>query len=118
MHNGPVPPPVEQADDGGGAPCAAKRDQPPTHRSGYRPWRELPRRTFEIDVEHCDRSGARSKLRALVITSAGIERSSKWLGEPTEPPQLAPPRGARCFKSRVIGRRLGEAEQTARFDAD
>ncbi|MEB2314453.1 MAG: hypothetical protein OZ928_21630 [Polyangiaceae bacterium] len=57
------------------------------------------------------------RLRALVITSAGIERYLKWLGVPTEPPALAPSRGPPCCKSRVIRRRLGEPAQPARFDA-
>ena len=113
----PPPPPVEETDDGACATCAVKKDEPPTHRSGYRPWRELLKRTFKIDVEHCDRCGARMKLRALVITSAGIERYLKWLGEPTEPPQLAPSRGPPFFKSRVIRSGLGEPVQTELFDA-
>ncbi|MEB2314349.1 MAG: transposase [Polyangiaceae bacterium] len=58
------PPPVAETDDGDCATCTAKKDKPPTHRCGYRPWRELLRRTFKIDVEHCDRCGARMKLRA------------------------------------------------------
>ncbi|MBN2195546.1 MAG: right-handed parallel beta-helix repeat-containing protein, partial [Polyangiaceae bacterium] len=40
-----------------------------------------------------DRCGARLKLRALLLTSAGIERYLPWLGEPSEPPPLAPSRG-------------------------
>ena len=98
-----------------GSPPA--KDKPPTHRCGYRPWRELLRRTFKIDVEHCDRCGARLNLRALVITSAGIERYLKWLGEPTEPPALAPSLGPPFFKSRVIRRKLGEPVQAELFDA-
>ncbi|MBN2196101.1 MAG: hypothetical protein JW751_25010, partial [Polyangiaceae bacterium] len=37
------------------------------------------KRTFRIDVEQCDRCGARLKLRALLLTSAGIERYLRWL---------------------------------------
>jgi hypothetical protein len=36
--------------------CTTK-DRPPTHRSGYRPWRELLMRSFKIDVEHCQSCG-------------------------------------------------------------
>ncbi len=32
-------------------------------------------RSFKIDFEHCQSCGARMKLRALVMTSAGIERT-------------------------------------------
>ena len=53
---------------------------------------------------------------ALVMTSAGIERYLTWLGEPTEPPTLAPARGPPFFKSRVIRRRLGEPVQAELFD--
>ena len=49
-----VPPPKPAADsddtNGGCSTCAAK-DKPPTHRSGYRPWRELLMRSFKIDVD-------------------------------------------------------------------
>ena len=74
-------------------------------------------RALKIDVEHCDHCGARMKLRALVMTSAGIERYLAWLGEPTEPPTLAPARAPPFFKSRVIRRRLGEPAQAPLFDA-
>ena len=96
--------------------CMAK-DKPPTHRSGYRPWRELLMRSFKIDVEYCAQCGARLKLRALVMTSAGIERTLRWLGEPVDPPTLAPARDPPYFKSQVIRRRLGEPAQAELFDA-
>ena len=38
-------------------------------------------------------------MRALVITAAGIRRYLRWLGEPTEPPILAPARDPPFFKS-------------------
>jgi hypothetical protein len=74
-------------------------------------------RSFKIDVEHCQSCGARMKLRALVMTSAGIERYLRWLGESVEPPTLAPARDPPYFKSRVIRRRLGEPAQAELFDA-
>ena len=47
-----VPPPPPPADDhrepnDEGSTCSANR-RPPTHRSGYRPWRELLKRTFKV----------------------------------------------------------------------
>ncbi|MBN2196764.1 MAG: hypothetical protein JW751_28415, partial [Polyangiaceae bacterium] len=48
-----VPPPADEHDGDGGV--AAANAKPPTHRCGYRPWRELLKRTFGIDVEQCDR---------------------------------------------------------------
>jgi len=114
----PPPPPTQQDSDADACPtCTGKKDKPATRRSGYRPWRQLPMRTFKIDVEHCGKCGGRMKLRALVITADGIRRYLRWLGEPTEPPVLAPARGPPFFQSRAIRRRLGEAVQAELFDA-
>ena len=44
---------------------------PPTHRSRYRPFVELLRRTFAIDLEICDRCGGRTKVIALVRDADG-----------------------------------------------
>lgn len=74
-------------------------------------------RSFKIDVERCQSCGRRMKLRALVMTSAGIERYLRWLGEPVDPPALAPARDPPYFKSRVIRRRLGQPAQAELFDA-
>ena len=57
------------------------------------------------------------KLRALIVTSAGIDRYLTWLGEPTEPPTLAPARGPPFFKNVVIRCKLGEPAQAELFDA-
>jgi len=57
------------------------------------------------------------KLRALVMTTASIERYLSWLGEPIEPPTLAPARDPPFFTSRIIRRRLGEPVQAKLFDA-
>jgi len=57
------------------------------------------------------------KLHALAVTAAGIRRYLRWLGEPTDPPTLAPARGPAFFKSRVIRRQLGEPVQAELFDA-
>jgi hypothetical protein len=112
----PPPPQYDDNNDQGCTTCDAK-DRPPTHRSGYRPWRELLMRSFKIDIERCDHCGARMKLRALVMTSAAIQRYLAWLGEPTEPPTLAPARAPPFFKSRLIRRRLAEPTQAEMFDA-
>ena len=57
------------------------------------------------------------KLRAFIVTAAGIERYLTWLGEPTEPPTLSPARGPPFFKSVVIRKKLGEPTQAELFDA-
>ena len=113
-----VPPlPPETGSDDECARCTARKAKPATHRSGYRPWAELLKRSFRIEVERCSKCGGRLKMRALVITAAGIRRYLRWLGEPTEPPTLAPARDPPFFKSRAIRRRLGEPAQAELFDA-
>jgi hypothetical protein len=91
----------------------AERERPATHRSQYRPWAELMRRTFKIEVDKCERCGSRMKLRAFVIADASIERFLRHIGEPTEPPTLAPARGPPFFKSRVLRKKLGELDAVA-----
>ncbi len=111
----PLPAAEQESDDA--CPTCTAKDKPPTHRSGHRPWAELLKRSFRIDVELCGKCGGRMKLRALVVTAAGIRRYLRWLGEPSEPPTLAPARGPPFFSSRVIRRRLGEPVQAELFDA-
>jgi len=110
-------PPAESDDPHQDCSTCTAKEKPPTHRSGYRPWRELLRRSFKIDVECCSNCGARMKLRALVITTARIERTLRWLGEPVDPPTLASARDPPFFKSQVIRRRLGEPAQAELFDS-
>ncbi len=85
----------------------AHREHPATHRSRYRPWAELLKRTFQIDVERCA-CGGRFKLRALVIEAHNIERLLRYLGEPLEPPKRAPARDPPYFKSKVLRRKFSE----------
>ena len=47
----------------------------------------------------------------------GIRRYLRWLGEPSEPPVLAPARDPPFFKSVAIRRKLGEPAQAELFDA-
>jgi len=84
---------------------AASPPSPPTHRSKYRPFVELLRRTFAIDLETCDHCGGRTKVIALVRDPDGIARCLRHLGEPTEPPPLSPARAPPYFRSRVFRRR-------------
>jgi hypothetical protein len=98
----PPPPPKAVADS-----AHSHREYPPTHRSRYRPWAELLKRTFQIDVECCA-CGGRFKLRALVVEAHNIERLLRYLGEPLDPPRRAPARDPPYFKSQVLRRKLGE----------
>jgi hypothetical protein len=109
-----VVPPLPDEDKLEGAHAhASDNERSPTHRCGYRPWAELMKRSFAIEVDKCDRCGARLRLRALVTAAASIDRYLRYLGEPTELPPLAPARGPPFFKSRVLRRKLGELEGVA-----
>ena len=105
--------PVEGKTDTAHAHTAPDAERPATHRCRYRPWAELMKRTFALDVEHCERCGARLRLRALVTAAASIERFLRYIAEPTEPPPLAPARGPPYFSSRVLRRRLGDLDSEA-----
>jgi transposase len=89
---------------------------PPRGRSVYRPWAQLLKRTFGIDVEQCLRCGGRMRLSALVISVSSITRILRHLGEPTEPPARAPARGPPYFATRAARRKLAEPQQTVLFE--
>ena len=87
---------------------------PPPKRCGshYRPWAELLKRTFDIDVR-CPRCGARMKLVAIVTDPGSIKRVLRHLGEPTDPPAREPARGPPYWKSRVLRRSASDADSVA-----
>ncbi len=87
---------------------------PPPKRCGshYRPWAELLKRTFDIDVR-CPRCGARMKLVAIVTDPGSIKRVLRHLGEPTDPPAREPARGPPFWKSRVLRRSASDADSVA-----
>jgi hypothetical protein len=105
----PPPPPVPAGQE------AVATSRPPTHRSIYRPWCELLKRTFAEDVEKCAKCGGRMKLKALVQKPENIARFLKHQGEPTEPPPLAPPRAPPHWQARELRHR--PQAQTELFDA-
>jgi hypothetical protein len=76
--------------------------------SRYRPWPELLKRTFGIDVETCPRCGGRMRLLALITDPPNVARFLRHLGEPTEPPPRAPARDPPFWQSRVLRRRHEE----------
>jgi hypothetical protein len=110
----PAPDPDAMPVGGHAHESEAAREHPPTHRCRYRPWSELLRRAFKIDVEKCDRCGARMKLRSLVTSAASIERYLRHIGEPIDLPTLAPARDPPFFKSRVLRRKLRDFDHGAR----
>ena len=104
-----IAPPVPEPDEPDSLRASAERS--PTHRSQYRPWAELLKRTFASDLEKCSRCGGRLKLRALVKRPASIRRYLRHLGESPDAPPLAPARDPPYFKSRALRRKLGELEE-------
>jgi hypothetical protein len=99
----PPPPKPDRAADAAVASSAhthanrAAADKPATHRSRYRSWPELLRRTFALDVEKCAACGGRMRLKALVTRPASIERWLRELGEPTDSLPLSPARDPPFF---------------------
>jgi len=73
-------------------------------RSPYRPWAELLRRTFGLDVLACPRCDGRMRLLAMVTEPKSVSRYLRGLGEPTDAPARAPARGPPFWKSRVLRR--------------
>jgi len=106
-------PPATPANDV--EPGALPRSPMP-HRPGgshYRPWAELLKRCFAIDVERCARCGGRMKLVALVTDLQQVRRFLRGIGEPTEPPPREPARGPPYWKSRVLRRAAHDDESVA-----
>jgi hypothetical protein len=101
---GPRPaPPVEPEVDDATASESEKR------RGGYRPWAELLKRAFGIDVLECPTCHGRMKLVAMLTEPKGIRRFLAALGEPTDVPARSPSRGPPYWKSTVLRRKaLGE----------
>jgi hypothetical protein len=107
----PKPGPSQATEDGT-APC----DPTPCSATGsrYRPWAELLRRTFAVDVETCPRCGGRMRLLAVITDLAQVARFLHHRREPTEPPARAPPREPPYFKTLVVRRRQPTEPSTQR----
>jgi hypothetical protein len=87
----------------------AEAEKPAKHAgSRYRPWAELLKRCFAIDVLACPRCGGRMRLVALVTEAASVRRFLRGLGESTDAPLRAPARGPPYWRSRVLRRAAGE----------
>ncbi|WP_437915386.1 transposase [Sorangium sp. So ce302] len=87
-------------------PTKADDDAAPKRkRGGYRPWAEILRRTFAIDVLECPACKGRMKLVAMVTEPRNIARFLSALGEPTDVPARSPNRGPPYWKSTVLRRK-------------
>ena len=90
--------------------------KPPTHRSGWRPWAELLKRTFDIDIR-CPRCGNEMKLKSFLTNKKSLDRLLTRLREPTEIQGKAPARSPPYFSSREVRRRFGDGDdQLGLFD--
>jgi hypothetical protein len=107
-----VPKPAHNADhDHAHAGTPDSCGPPPpckTTGSRYRPWAELLKRTFGINVETCPRCGGRMRLLALITEPKNVARFLRHIGEPTDPPPRAPARDPPYWTSRVLRRRHHE----------
>jgi hypothetical protein len=104
----PPPPPAE------GDP-AKPAGAPPSHRSVYIPWALLAKKTFKEEIDRCPKCQGKMKLKALVQEPENIARFLRHLGEPTEPPPLAPARAPPYWKVRELRRK--PLAQTQMFGA-
>jgi hypothetical protein len=91
------------------APEAGKAEAP--KRPGtYRPWAELLKRTFDVDVLVCPTCRGRMRLVAMVTDPKSIARFLAGIGELAEVPSRSPSRGPPYWKSVVLRRKaLGDA---------
>ena len=87
----------------------------PPKRTGshYRPWAELLKRCFDVDILQCSKCAGRMKLLAIITVPRSIERMLRHLGLPTQPPAREPARAPPYWKSRVLRRCAHEAEFVA-----
>ena len=90
-------------------------DDPPASRTGsrYRPWAELLKRVWEIDVLSCPKCQGRMKIVAMVTDPKSVARYLRSIGEPTDLPQRAPARGPPYWQSRVMRHRDAHTDHTA-----
>ncbi len=100
-------PPVAPEEGGADRPPDAEKPTKPAG-SPYRPWAELLKRAFSIDVLACPRCGGRMRLVALVTEAASVRRFLRGLGEATEASARAPARGPPYWRSCVLRRAAGE----------
>ena len=77
-------------------------------RCRWRPWAELMKRVFEVDLQKCALCGSPMKLRAVITEPANVSRYLRHLDVATELPPRAPARDPPYFQSHVVRRKLGE----------
>jgi Putative transposase len=78
--------------------------EPKRGGSRYRPWAELLKRCFSIDVLRCPSCDGRMRLVALITDPKQVRRFLRGIGEPTDAPARQPARGPPYWQSRVLRR--------------
>ena len=85
-------------------------------RSRWRPWVELLKPSFDIDLL-CPRCHNAMKLKSFITSSRSLQPLLATLGEPTDVQGKAPARGPPYFESQVLRRRFNEpADQHGMLD--
>ena len=105
MRSAVIPQLASDAEVGGAVQEAADGRASGARRSRYRPFAELLKRAFDLDVR-CENCNARMHLKSLLMSGKSLERLLTALGEPTEVRGRAPPRGPPYFGSKVVRQKL------------
>jgi hypothetical protein len=90
------------------ADTAAATESPPKapKRAGtYRPWAELLKRTFGMDVLQCPKCAGPMKLVAMITDPTSAARYLRGIGELPSVPERSPSRGPPYWKSTVLRRK-------------
>jgi len=101
----PPPPDNEPDNDTHATATPPKNPRPATHRSIWRPWHELLRRSFDVDREACPACGGRMRLKGIYKEADSVQRILRHLGEPFDDPPRAPATDPPTYQSRVLRRR-------------
>ena len=92
----------------------AKPPARPARLSGWRPWAELLKRSFDIDLR-CHQCNGPMKLKSFLTSRASLHRLLTRLGEPTDVMGKAPARGPPYFATKVARRHLAQSSQLGLF---
>ena len=90
----------------------AKPPARPARRSGWRPWAELLKRSFDIDLR-CPRCDGPMKLKSFLTSRASLRRLLTRLGEPLDVQGKAPARAPPYFASKMVRRRFAEQQPSS-----
>jgi hypothetical protein len=105
-----IPSPPAAQPDADGSPREHEANSTQKRRSRWRPWAELLKRSFDIDLR-CPRCNSTMKLKSFLTRESSLHRLLTELGEPTHVQGKAPARGPPYFASKVVRRLFGESSQ-------